>query len=166
VVPGRGVLLQNRASTFSLDPEHPNALAGGKRPYQTIIPAMITHQEELFACLGVMGGYMQPQGHLQMLINLVDLKHNPQQALDMPRFCLDILGGGVGSRDPGGLLWLEEGWQPQSVAYLKTRGHQVKLLGGYERVRFGGGQIIMRDPQSGLLCAGSDPRKDGCAIGY
>jgi len=166
VVPGRGVLLQNRAATFSLDPGHPNVLAGGKRPYQTIIPAMITHQEDLFACLGVMGGYMQPQGHLQMLVNLVDLQHNPQQALDMPRFCLDILDGGVGARDPGGLLWLEEGWQPQSVAYLRSRGHQVKLLGGYERVRFGGGQIILRDPQSGVLSAGSDPRKDGCAIGY
>jgi len=166
VVPGTGVLLQNRAATFSLDPSHPNVLEGGKRPYQTIIPAMITRQDELFASLGVMGGFMQPQGHLQMLVNLVDLGYNPQQALDMPRFCLSVLGGGMGAQDPGGALLLEEGFDLADVAELITRGHQVTSVSGYERVRFGGGQIILRDPGSGVLTGGSEPRKDGCALGY
>jgi len=166
VVPGTGVLLQNRAATFSLDPTHPNVLEGGKRPYQTIIPAMITHQDELYASLGVMGGYMQPQGHLQMLANLVDLGYNPQQALDMPRFCLSVLGGGIGAIDPGGALLLEESFDPADVEALQARGHRITSVSGYERVRFGGGQIIVRDPDSGVLTGGSEPRKDGCALGF
>jgi len=166
VVPGTGVLLQNRAATFSLDPTHPNVLEGGKRPYQTIIPGMITHQGELYASLGVMGGFMQPQGHLQMLVNLVDLGYNPQLALDMPRFCLSVLGGGMGAIDPGGELLLEESFAPADVAALQAQGHQVTSVSGYDRVRFGGGQIILRDPGSGVLTGGSEPRKDGCALGF
>lgn len=166
VVPGTGVLLQNRGSGFSLDLSHPNALKGGKRPYHTIIPAMITKGDELYASFGVMGGYMQPQGHLQMLVNLIDLGHNPQQALDMPRFRLSVLGGGIGAEDPGGQLALEEGFTSEEVNELEARGHKISLLSGYNRIKFGGGQIILREPVSGVLTAGSEPRKDGCALGY
>jgi gamma-glutamyltranspeptidase / glutathione hydrolase len=167
VVPGTGVLLQNRAATFSLDPEHPNALAAGKRPYHTIIPGMITKDNELLASFGVMGGFMQPQGHLQVLSNMVDLGYNPQQALDMPRFCLNILdGGGVGANDPGGEVYLEAGFSFDEMAVLRQKGHHVSPICGRQRVLFGGGQVIQRDPQTGMLIGGSDPRKDGCALGW
>jgi gamma-glutamyltranspeptidase/glutathione hydrolase len=167
VVPGTGVLLQNRAGLFSLDPAHPNALEGGKRPYHTIIPAMLTQNGELLASFGVMGGFMQPQGHLQVLSNLVDLGHNPQQALDMPRFCLKITDGdGVGANDPGGEVYLEKGFDFDQLAALRLKGHHIEPLSGWQRILFGGGQIIQRDPQTGILTAGSDPRKDGCALGY
>ena len=167
VVPGTGVLLQNRAALFSLDPDHPNALEGGKRPYHTIIPAMITKEDDLLASFGIMGGFMQPQAHLQVLSNLIDFKHNPQQALDMPRFCLNIRNGeGVGSQEPGGEVLIERGFSFDEIAALSKKGHRITPLSGLERIVFGGGQIIMRDPHSGVLTAGSDPRKDGCAMGY
>jgi len=167
VVPGTGVLLQNRAATFSLDPDHPNALEAGKRPYHTIIPGMITKDAELFASFGVMGGFMQPQGHLQVLSNMVDLGHSPQQALDMPRFCLNILDGdGVGANDPGGEVYLEPGFSFDEMAALRRKGHRVSPINGRARFIFGGGQVIQRDPKSGVLIGGSDPRKDGCALGW
>ncbi|MDY6874511.1 MAG: gamma-glutamyltransferase, partial [Chloroflexota bacterium] len=164
VVPGTGVFLQNRAALFSLDPAHPNALAGGKRPYHTIIPGMLTKDGELYGSFGIMGGFMQPQAHFQALSNLVDLGYNPQQALDMPRFRLDVTaGGGVGAADPGGLVHLEPGLDE---AALKHRGHRVDVLCGRGRSLFGGGQILLRDAESGVITAGSDGRKDGCAMGY
>lgn len=167
VVPGTGVFLQNRAALFGLNPDHPNALEGGKRPYHTIIPGMITRSGELHASFGVMGGYMQPQAHLQVLSNLVDYEHNPQQALDMPRFCLNINDGdGVGSNDPGGEVYLEKGFDFDTLAALHRKGHRVSPISGRQRAVFGGGQIILRDPNSGVLTAGSDPRKDGCAMGW
>lgn len=167
VVPGTGIFLQNRAALFSLDPEHPNALEGGKRPYHTIIPAMLTKDEELFACFGIMGGFMQPQAHLQVLSNLVDYRQNPQQALDMPRFCLNIdAGGGVGALDPGGEVFIEKGYKFDEMAFLTKRGHRISPLSGRDRIFFGGGQVILRDCSSGVLIAGSDPRKDGCAMGW
>lgn len=167
VVPGTGVLLQNRAALFSLDPEHPNVLEGGKRPYHTIIPGMITKDGELFSSFGVMGGFMQPQAHLQVLSNMIDLKHLPQQALDMPRFCLNIQeGSGVGSGDPGGEVLLEKGFSFDAYAALRNKGHHVSPISGRDRIVFGGGQIIQRDPQTGILVGGSDPRKDGCALGW
>jgi gamma-glutamyltranspeptidase / glutathione hydrolase len=167
VVPGTGVFLQNRSALFSLDHEHPNALEGGKRPYHTIIPGMITKDGELYASFGIMGGFMQPQAHLQALSNLVDLEFNPQQALDMPRFCLDVNnGGGVGAADPGGEIYLEEGFSFDELAALRLKGHQVSPIAGRQRALFGGGQILKRDPESGVITAGSDPRKDGCAMGY
>ncbi len=167
VVPGTGVFLQNRAALFSLDPEHPNALEGGKRPYHTIIPGMLTQNGELLASFGIMGGFMQPQAHLQALSNMVDCGHNPQQALDMPRFCLNVDGGeGVGAGDPGGEVYLEKGFSFDDLAALQRKGHHVTPISGRQRAVFGGGQIIQRNPENGVLIAGSDPRKDGCAMGW
>ena len=166
VVPGTGVSLQNRAALFVLDPDHPNALAPDKRPYQTIIPAMTTQDGELHASFGVMGGYMQPQGHLQMLVNLLDLDMTPQQALDMPRWALAGPGSGLGAGQPGGLVRVEEGWSFATLAELARRGHRLAPVDGFGRGSFGGGQIILRDPDTGVLTAGSDPRKDGCAMGW
>jgi gamma-glutamyltranspeptidase/glutathione hydrolase len=167
VVPGTGVFLQNRAALFSLDPEHPNALEGGKRPYHTIIPGMLTKNGELMASFGIMGGFMQPQAHLQVLSNMVDLGHNPQQALDMPRFCLNVdAGEGLGSEDVGGEVFLEKGFHFDALAALRRKGHRISPISGRQRGVFGGGQIITRNPENGVLIAGSDPRKDGCAVGW
>jgi gamma-glutamyltranspeptidase/glutathione hydrolase len=172
VVPGTGVSLQNRANLFDLDPEHPNALAPNKRPYQTIIPAMTVYNGEsefagdLHACFGVMGGYMQPQGHFQMLVNLVDLGMTPQAALDAPRWALAGPDSGMGAQEPGGLVLIEEGWDFAALAALARRGHRLHAVDGFERGAFGGGQIIQRNPASGVLIGGSDPRKDGCAVGW
>ncbi|MFO7632128.1 MAG: gamma-glutamyltransferase family protein [Caldilinea sp.] len=171
VVPGTGVSLQNRSSLFVLDPSHPNALAPNKRPYQTIIPAMTLHSEgpfagALHACFGVMGGYMQPQGHLQMVANLVDLSMTPQQALDMPRWALAGPDAGLGAHEEGGLVQVEEGWEFGVLADLGQRGHRLAPVTGFARSTFGGGQIIVRDPEHGILIGGSDPRKDGCAVGW
>jgi gamma-glutamyltranspeptidase/glutathione hydrolase len=162
IVPeGTGISLQNRGHLFSLDPAHPNALAPRKRPYHTIIPAMATREADgsLFASFGVMGGFMQPQGHMQVLISLVDDRLDPQAALDRPRFCIE---GGV----PGGLVALEEGIQPEVMRALAGMGHRVESVSGYERATFGRGQIILRDSDSGVLWGGSDPRADGQAVGF
>lgn len=166
VVPGTGVSLQNRAALFVLDEDHPNALAPNKRPYQTIIPAMTTRDGELHAAFGVMGGYMQPQGHFQMLVNMVDLKMSPQMALDAPRWQLAGPSAGMGSGEEGGLVMVEEDFGFPLLAELARRGHKLHPIDGYGRVGFGGGQIIVRDPKSGVLIAGSDPRKDGAAVGW
>jgi gamma-glutamyltranspeptidase/glutathione hydrolase len=171
VVPGTGVCLQNRAALFRLDPDHPNALAPNKRPYQTIIPAMTVHNRgeyagELHASYGVMGGTMQPQGHVQVLSNLVDLSMAPQQALDMPRWQLLGPTREMGAAESGGMVGMEEGWSFATLAELARRGHRLVPMDGFGRISFGGGQVIVRDPASGVLMAGSEPRKDGCAVGW
>jgi gamma-glutamyltranspeptidase/glutathione hydrolase len=171
VVPGTGVSLQNRANLFVLDPAHPNALAPNKRPYQTIIPALTTYTEgefagALHASFGVMGGYMQPQGHLQMMVNLLALEMTPQQALDMPRWALAGPDVGLGAGEAGGLVQIEEGWDFGVLAELAQRGHRLAPVTGFARSTFGGGQIILRNPENGVLTGGSDPRKDGCAVGW
>ena len=167
VVPGTGVALQNRAALFFLDPEHPNALAPNKRPYHTIIPAMLSRDGELLASFGVMGGFMQPQGHFQVVVNMIDLGMSPQMALDAPRWQLNVgAGGGMGAHEPGGLVLIEEGWDFDTLADLGRRGHHLSPVDGFRRSVFGGGQIIWRDPDTGVLIGGSDPRKDGCAAGW
>ena len=160
IVPkGWGFSLQNRGHNFSLDPVSPNALAPGKRPYHTIIPALATDAKTgaLVGPLGVMGGFMQPQGHLQVVVGLTDDQLDPQAALDRPRFCLTPEG--VSPR-----VALEDGIPPETLTRLSEMGHPVELINGMARATFGRGQIILRDPRTGVLCAGSDPRADGCAI--
>ena len=156
VVPGTGVALQNRGALFSLAPGHPNALAPGKRPYHTIMPGLATRQGELWLTFGVMGMFQQPQGHLQVLANMVDFGLDPQAALNEPRFSVQI-GDGVA---------LEEGLPEGTITELRRRGHDTRVVEGYERFIFGGGQIIERDGESGVLKGGSEPRKDGCAVGW
>jgi gamma-glutamyltranspeptidase / glutathione hydrolase len=168
VPPGCGFALQNRGNSFRLDPEHPNALAPKKRPYHTIIPAMATYpadttggagfeHEQLYAAFGVMGGFMQPQGHMQVVTGLLDDGLSPQEALDRPRFCL--LEG-----IPSGEVALEEGIPVAEMAGLAEMGHHVTPVSGVSRSVFGRGQIIRRDPETGVLCGGSDPRADGCVM--
>lgn len=160
IVPaGTGFVLQNRGSNFVLDPAHPNRLEPGKRPYHTIIPAMATRDGELWATFGVMGGFIQPQGHVQVFCRMVEHEYDPQAALDAPRFCIE---GGNAS----GVVLLEESIAPATRDDLARMGHRVKLVSGFGRSAFGRGQIIRRDPDSGVLWAGSDPRSDGCAFGY
>ena len=158
IVPsGYGFTLQNRGHNFSLEPGHPNVLAPGKRPYHTIIPAMMTHESDgsLFGPMGVMGGFMQPQGHLQVFLALAQ-GLDPQTVLDMPRFC--ICDGNAG------VVALEEGIPQKTVADLAARGHAVRKVSGWDRALFGRGQVILRDPATDVLTGGSDPRADGCAM--
>jgi gamma-glutamyltranspeptidase/glutathione hydrolase len=159
IVPkGFGFTLQNRGHNFSLDPAHPNALEPRKRPYHTIIPAMVTREDgSLYASYGVMGGFMQPQGHVQVLSALVDDGLDPQAALDRPRFCID-------AEATGGRVALEEGIDMRVTSELEKMGHPVYMVGGYNRSLFGRGQVILRDAETGVLAAGSDPRADGCAM--
>ncbi|MDA1128999.1 MAG: gamma-glutamyltransferase [Chloroflexi bacterium] len=155
VVPGTGIVLHNRASLFSLDPNHANALAPHKRPYNTIIPGMATIGDELHLCYGMMGAFMQPQGHLQLISNMVDHGMDPQQAINALRFM-------VGNDN----VILEEGLDQGVARELRSRGHNVGQITGYNRVSIGGAQVIQRDPDTGVLRGGSEPRKDGCAIGF
>ena len=168
IVPkGFGFTLQNRGHNFSLDPNHPNRLEPRKRPYHTIIPAMVTKLpsprrrgvggEILYASYGVMGGFMQPQGHVQVLSALVDDRLDPQSALDLPRFCIDV-------EESGGRVALEEGISMQVASDLEKMEHPVYPVSGYDRSLFGRGQVILRDQETGVFCAGSDPRADGCAM--
>jgi gamma-glutamyltranspeptidase / glutathione hydrolase len=159
IVPkGWGFTLQNRGHNFDLDPNHPNALRPRKRPYHTIIPAMATRESDgsLFASFGVMGGFMQPQGHVQVFTAMAENGFDPQAGLDLPRFCIE-------DGTAGGVVALEEGISDDVTANLTERGHQVKKVAGWERALFGRGQIIVRDPESGVLVGGSDPRADGYA---
>ena len=160
IVPqGWGFTLQNRGNNFSLDPNHPNALAPRKRPYHTIIPGMMTRESDgsLYAPFGVMGGFMQPQGHVQVVVGMIDDELDPQDALDRPRFCLS-------EANPQSAVQLEEGIPEESMDELARMGHKIVLVSGYSRATFGRGQIIRREPD-GTLWGGSDPRADGCAIG-
>ncbi len=158
VVPGTGIALQNRGALFSLDPGHPNYLQGNKRPYQTIIPAMATRDGELWLSFGVMGGFQQPQGHLQVVSNMVDYGMDAQKALDALRFSVDV--------EDTWNVRMEEDVPQEVVEELRRRGHRVEVKSGYERTMFGGGQLISRNPETGVLTAASEPRKDGLAVGW
>ncbi|KAK3944116.1 putative gamma-glutamyltransferase YwrD [Diplogelasinospora grovesii] len=166
---GCGFTLQNRGANFSLDPKHPNVIAPRKRPYHTIIPGLVTNLDgSLHSVFGVMGGFMQPQGQIQVLLGQLVGGLNPQQALDAPRVCI---GGGMPSED--GELYdrtvsVEEGMPEETVEGLKALGHKVKVVTGMERGLFGRGQIIRYtvDPVekgTGVWSGGSDMRGDGAA---
>ncbi|KAL7622845.1 hypothetical protein AAE478_006524 [Parahypoxylon ruwenzoriense] len=166
IVPaGCGFTLQNRAANFSLEAGRPNALAPRKRPYHTIIPAAVTnlHDGSLHSVFGVMGGFMQPQGHVQVLLGQVVGRLSPQQALDAPRVCI----GSAGVDNPDRLVYVEEGMPAETVEGLQRLGHQVVIVTDMGRAQFGRGQIIRWsvDPVEniGVWSAGSDPRGDGAA---
>lgn len=164
---GCGFTLQNRGANFSLEADHPNVIAPKKRPYHTIIPAMITNpsDQSLHTVYGVMGGFMQPQGHVQVLLNMLAFKYNPQAALDAPRICI-----GAGMPDAGKVLdptvYLEEGIDQKVLEDLKAMGHAVERVTGYGRGLFGRGQVIRCHVEDGrhVYSAGSDPRGDGAAF--
>jgi gamma-glutamyltranspeptidase/glutathione hydrolase len=165
---GCGFTLQNRGANFSLDAQHPNVLTPRKRPYHTIIPGLVTNMSDnsLHSVFGVMGGFMQPQGHVQVLLGQVVGGLDPQRALDAPRVCI-----GAGMPENGGVLdWtvnVEEGMGEGVVEGLKKLGHDVKSVGGMRRGLFGRGQIIRyvvdEVEKTGIWSAGSDMRGDGAA---
>ncbi|MDG5786249.1 gamma-glutamyltransferase family protein [Evansella sp. AB-P1] len=154
VVPGTGISLQNRGHNFSLDPDHDNALIPGKRTYHTIIPGFLTKGNVPIGPFGVMGGFMQPQGHMQVIMNTIDFGLNPQAALDAPRW--------QWMKDKQVLL---EQTVPNHIAMaLSSRGHNVQVT--HESGSFGRGQIIWRDPDTGVLAGGTESRTDGAIAVY
>ncbi len=160
-IPEYGLVLQSRGATFSLEPGHVNRAGPHKRPYQTIIPGFLMKDGEPVGPFGVMGGFMQPQGHLQVAMNLIDFHMSPQDALDAPRFCWS-----------SGLHFdFEDHYNPDTVRLLREKGHEIALTdafsGGYGDRPFGRGQIILyTDEDRSVLVGGTDPRGDGCVLGY
>ncbi|GKT60270.1 gamma-glutamyltranspeptidase [Colletotrichum tofieldiae] len=165
---GCGFTLQNRGANFSLDADHPNKLEPRKRPYHTIIPGMVTNQSDgsLHSAFGVMGGFMQPQGHVQVLLGQLVAGLTPQQTLDAPRVCI-VAGLPERDADFDWTVSVEEGMPEETVEGLRKLGHKVEVVTGIERGLFGRGQIIRYtvDPVegTGVWSAGSDPRGDGAA---
>jgi gamma-glutamyltranspeptidase/glutathione hydrolase len=152
VVPGTGISLQNRGCGFTLEPGHPNQVAGGKRPYHTIIPGFVTRDGQPLMSFGVMGGHMQAQGHLQMVLRICLWGQNPQAASDAPRWHL---------REDG-VVCLEEGFPSDVAEGLRRKGHELQFDNPDHL--FGGAQLIYRVP--GGYCAASDHRKEGQAAGF
>jgi gamma-glutamyltranspeptidase/glutathione hydrolase len=151
VVPGTGISLHNRGSGFVLEEGHPNRVGGRKRPYHTIIPAFVTVKGKPLMSFGVMGGPMQPQGHIQMMLRIIDHGQNPQSASDAPRWRV------IGGRE----VWVEKEMGEDTIAELKKRGHEIVVS---RPADFGGAQLIYKMDDG--YCAGSDHRKDGQAVGY
>ncbi|MEP7155611.1 MAG: gamma-glutamyltransferase family protein [Betaproteobacteria bacterium] len=155
VVPGTGISMQNRGHGFVRTPGHPNEVGPRKRPFQTIIPGFLTdHHNKPLMSFGVMGGHMQPQGHAQMVIRMVDYQQNPQAASDAPRWIVN----------PDFSIGLEPGFNPQTVEALARKGHRIAAAEAVN-FAFGGAQLIWRAQDGGYI-AGSDHRKDGGAVGY
>jgi len=155
VVDGTGIVLQNRGTSFSLDPNHPNRLEPHKRPMHTIIPGMLFKAGQFLMSFGVMGGDMQPQGHVQFLANLIDFKMNLQEAVDAPRL----------RHMQGKQVYLEEGMPAETASALREKGHDIVATPASVN-QVGGGQAIYLDRSQNVLLGASDRRKDGCAIGY
>ncbi len=160
---GLGFPLQNRGCLFALDEEHPNKLEPGKRPFHTIIPAFVTKDGRPWLSFGLMGGDMQAQGHVQVLVDMIDFGLDAQEAGDAPRW------RHFGSSEPtglkaadGGTVALESGFGPDVEAALRAKGHHLGRSPG----AFGGYQAIRIDGEKKVLIGGSDPRKDGCAMGF
>ncbi|GAY77204.1 gamma-glutamyltranspeptidase [Sporolactobacillus inulinus] len=154
MIPGTGIAMQNRGYTFSLDPQDANALKPGKKTYHTIIPGFLSRNGQPVGPFGVMGGYMQPQGHLQVISRLIDEHLHPQAALDAPRW-----------------QWLEnktvlvEPSFPNAAAQaLARRGHDIRVA--LDTGSFGRGQIIWRDPKTGVLAGGTESRADGVVAAW
>ncbi|KAG2197303.1 hypothetical protein INT46_001810 [Mucor plumbeus] len=181
VVDNTGIVLHNRGCNFVLIEDHPNCIGPSKRPYHTIIPSMITRKsdngDELEACFGVMGAFMQPQGQVQVILNMKHYQSNPQHALDLPRLCIappkhnamDSGNAYVFTEVTKSVIYLEDGLQDTTEG-LEAKGHTCYVLQNHARSLFGRGQIIrsMIDDRTGkrVLAAGSDPRGDGCATGW
>jgi len=151
VAPKSGVVLQNRGASFQLDPRHPNCIAPGKRPMHTIMPGMAMHRGRAAMTFGVTGGDFQPFGHVHFLTNMIDHGMDPQAALDSPRVFYE-----------NGMIVAEHGIPEASLVGLRKRGHKTLV----SEEPLGGGQAISIDWEKGSLTAGSDHRKDGCAMGY
>jgi gamma-glutamyltranspeptidase/glutathione hydrolase len=149
--PKTGVVLQNRGASFKLDPLHPNSLAPRKRPMHTIMPGMVTKAGNAVMPFGVMGGDYQPFGHTHLLTNLLDFGMDPQEALDSPRVFYEA-----------GAVAAERSIPEEAISGLKKLGHKVVSA----KEPFGGGQAVWIDWERGTLSGASDPRKDGCAIGF
>ena len=155
VIPGTGISMQNRGCGFVIEQGHPNCVGGAKRPYHTIIPGFVTQNGQPLMSFGVMGGHMQAQGHVQMMLRIFDYGQNPQAACDAPRWIVN----------PDSSINLETGFSPDSIRELKKRGHNILsnaptfLSGG-----LGGAQLIFCLEDG--YCAASDPRKDGQALGF
>ena len=145
-----GILFQNRGAGFSLQDGHPNLLAAGKRPMHTIIPGMLAKDRVPIMPFGVMGGQYQPNGHARLLSNILDFGMDPQTAIDAPRAFAE-----------GDTLKIERGYAPEVVQKLSEMGHKIEV----PETAIGGAQAIMMR-ENGVLEGGSDPRKDGCALGY
>ena len=163
--PGLGFILQDRGEQFVLKAGHANSFAPGKRPFHTIIPAFITKNGKPWISFGLMGGAMQPQGHAQIVMNMIDFGMNLQEAGDAPRIQHD------GSTEPagqntamndGGVLNLESGFSYSTIQALMRKGHKIEFADG----PYGGYQAIMRDPETGVYTGASESRKDGQAAGY
>lgn len=153
VLPGYGINLNDRGAGFSLNPELDDYLAPRKKPYHTIIPGFLTHAGEAVGPFGVMGAYMQPQGHVQVIMNTVDWLLNPQSALDAPRWQWIV----------GKEIWLESSVAPEIVEDLRRRGHEVRVL--EDDTTFGRGEIIWRD-SNGVLAGATEPRADGVVAAW
>jgi gamma-glutamyltranspeptidase/glutathione hydrolase len=161
--PGLGFILQDRGQLFSLEEGHLNVFEPGKRPFHTIIPAFITKDGKPLMSFGVMGGAMQPQGHAQIVVNMVDFGMNLQEAGDAPRIRHDGSSQPTGEvMTDGGVVNLESGIPYESIRGLLRRGHRVESSNG----GYGGYQAIMWDEEKGVYFGASESRKDGQAAGY
>lgn len=156
VVPGTGIALQSRGASFSLEPTHPNYLKGGKKPFHTLIPGIVTKDGELMMSYGVMGTVQQAQGQVQVLVNMLDFGLDPQEALNAPRFSYRPVESVIGVETIAN-SGIYEG--------LSKRGHSIDVFDP-DPLYFGGGQIIVKDQVGGVLIAGSEPRNDGFAMGF